>query len=119
MASDSDRPADTDLLSGTRHDRAASDCRRRGVRRALVTGGSGTLGAAICRRLAADGLHVIVHAHTGIAAADAVVAAIRAAGGSAETWTCDLTDIAGTEAALRARAGGRRSAGPDPQRRYP
>ena len=29
-----------------------------------------------------------------------VVAAIRDAGGSAETWTCDLTDIAGTEAAL-------------------
>jgi 3-oxoacyl-[acyl-carrier protein] reductase len=44
---------------------------------------------------------VIVHAHTGIAAADAVVAAIHAAGGSAETWTCDLTDIAGTDAALQ------------------
>jgi 3-oxoacyl-[acyl-carrier protein] reductase len=70
------------------------------VRRALVTGGAGTLGAAICRRLATDGAHVIVHAHTGIAAAEQVVAAIRDAGGSAETWTCDLTDIAGAEAAL-------------------
>jgi 3-oxoacyl-[acyl-carrier protein] reductase len=47
-------------------------------------------------------MHVIVHAHTGLAAAGAVVAAIRAAGGSAETWTCDLTGIAATEAALRA-----------------
>jgi 3-oxoacyl-[acyl-carrier protein] reductase len=70
------------------------------VRRALVTGGAGTLGAAICRRLATDGAHVIVHAHTGIAEAEQVVAAIRDAGGSAETWTCDLTDIAGAEAAL-------------------
>jgi 3-oxoacyl-[acyl-carrier protein] reductase len=67
-----------------------------------VTGGAGTLGAAICHRLGADGVHVIVHAHTGLVAAEAVAVAIRAAGGSAETWTCDLTDIAGTEAALRA-----------------
>ena len=70
------------------------------MRRALVTGGAGTLGAAICRRLAAEGAHVIVHAHAGIEAAELIVAAIRDAGGSAETWTCDLTDIAGTEAAL-------------------
>src|SRR3546814_19275981 len=32
-------------------------------RRALVTGGSGDLGGAICRPLAADGLHVSVNAH--------------------------------------------------------
>ena len=32
-------------------------------RRALVTGGSGDIGGAICRKLAADGLHVIVHAN--------------------------------------------------------
>ena len=40
-------------------------------------------------------------AHQHRAAAEAVVAAIDAAGGSAETWTCDLTDVAGTEAALQ------------------
>ncbi len=71
------------------------------MRRALVTGGAGTLGAAISRRLAADGLHVVVHAHTGVDAAEAVCAEIKADGGSAETWTCDLTDIARTEAALQ------------------
>jgi 3-oxoacyl-[acyl-carrier protein] reductase len=71
------------------------------MRRALVTGGASTLGAAISRRLAADGMHVIVHAHTGIAAAEAICATIRAAGGSADSWRCDLTDIAGTEAALQ------------------
>ena len=42
-------------------------------RRALVTGGSGDLGAAICRALAADGLHVIVHANQGLARAQAIV----------------------------------------------
>ena len=71
------------------------------MRRALVTGGAGTLGAAICRRLARDGLHVIVHARSRLAAADALAAAIRGAGGSAEVFACDLTDVAATAAALR------------------
>jgi 3-oxoacyl-[acyl-carrier protein] reductase len=31
--------------------------------RALVTGGSGAIGAAICRRLANAGRHVVVHAN--------------------------------------------------------
>ena len=70
------------------------------MRRALVTGGSSPLGHAICTRLAADGLHVIVHANTSVARADEVVAGIRSAGGSAEAFSCDLTDIAGTETAL-------------------
>lgn len=33
------------------------------MKRALITGGSGDIGAAICQRLAQDGLHVIVHSN--------------------------------------------------------
>jgi 3-oxoacyl-[acyl-carrier protein] reductase len=49
-------------------------------RRALVTGGSGEIGGAICRQLAADGLHVVVHANGNLARAQATVAEIAAAG---------------------------------------
>ncbi len=70
------------------------------MKRALVTGGSGGIGAAICRRLAADGHHVIVHANRGLAKAEAVVAAIVAAGGSAEAVAFDVTERAATAAAL-------------------
>ena len=69
-------------------------------KRALVTGGSGGIGAAICRRLAADGHHVIVHANRSRTKADAVVAEIIAAGGSGETVIFDITERAATNAAL-------------------
>ena len=72
------------------------------MKRALVTGGSGGIGAAICTRLAADGHHVIVHANRGRDKAEAVVAAIVAAGGSAEAIAFDVTDRAATAAALEA-----------------
>ena len=72
------------------------------MRRALVTGGSGDIGGAICRRLAADGLHVIVHANGRLARADAVVADIRAAGGSAQSIACDVADGDATRAAIDA-----------------
>ena len=70
------------------------------MRRALVTGGSGGIGAAICRRLAADGCHVYVHAHRGIEVAQQLAAEIRAAGGSAEALSFDVTDSAAVSAAL-------------------
>ena len=70
------------------------------MKRALVTGGSGGIGAAICKRLAADGHHVLVHANRSLDKAAAVVAAIRAAGGSAEAVAFDVTDRAATAAAL-------------------
>ncbi len=70
------------------------------MKRALVTGGSGGIGAAICRRLAADGHHVIVHANRSMDKAEAVVAGIVAAGGSAEAVTFDVTERAATAAAL-------------------
>ena len=69
-------------------------------RRALVTGGSGDIGGAICRQLAADGLHVIVHANGNLARAEEVVAAITATGGSAEAVAFDLTDGPVTTARL-------------------
>lgn len=72
------------------------------MRRALVTGGASPLGAAICRQLAADGLHVIIHAHAGLARAEALADEIRANGGSAEAIACDLAEMAATRAAMEA-----------------
>jgi len=72
------------------------------MKRALVTGGSGGIGAAICKRLAADGHHVIVHANRSLGKADAVVAEIVAAGGSGEAVSFDVTDRTATAAALTA-----------------
>jgi len=62
------------------------------MKRALVTGGSGDLGAAISKRLAADGLEVIVHAHGHPEKAQLVVDEIQTAGGKATTITFDVTD---------------------------
>lgn len=70
------------------------------MRRALVSGGPSPLGAAICRRLSADGLHVTIHAHRGREAAERLAAELRASGGAAAIVVCDLTDIAATERAL-------------------
>ena len=70
------------------------------TRRALVTGGSGDLGGAICRQLAADGLHVIVHANGNRARAEEVGGDIAAAGGSAEAVAFDVADGEATGAAI-------------------
>jgi 3-oxoacyl-[acyl-carrier protein] reductase len=70
--------------------------------RALVTGGSGGIGAAICRRLGAAGHFVYVHAHSGTAAATAVVEDIERAGGRAAAVQFDVTDAAATRAAVEA-----------------
>lgn len=70
------------------------------MRKALVTGGSGGIGAAICQRLAADGCHVYIHANQGIASATQLAQEIRATGGSAEVLQFDVTDQAAVSAAL-------------------
>jgi len=72
------------------------------MKRALVTGGSGAIGAAICRRLAADGHYVIVHANRNRVRAEAVVAEIVADGGSAEAVVFDVTECPATSAVLEA-----------------
>jgi len=72
------------------------------VRRALVTGGSGDIGDAICRALAASGYRVVVHAHRGVDRAEAVAASIRDAGGQAQAVAFDVADAAATRAVLEA-----------------
>jgi 3-oxoacyl-[acyl-carrier protein] reductase len=66
------------------------------ARRALVTGGSGGIGAAICRTLAARGFEVVVHANTNIEAAKTLAAEL--AGASAVSF--DVTNAAQTFDAL-------------------
>ncbi len=69
-------------------------------KRALVTGGSGGIGAAICRRLSGAGHHVYINANRGMAAAESLAAELTAAGGSAAAVQFDVTDAAATHAAL-------------------
>jgi 3-oxoacyl-[acyl-carrier protein] reductase len=47
------------------------------MKRALITGGSGAIGAAISQRLAADGFHVIIHANSNLAARRALGQSLR------------------------------------------
>ncbi|MDD3609240.1 MAG: 3-oxoacyl-ACP reductase FabG [Halothiobacillaceae bacterium] len=70
------------------------------MKRALVTGGTGDIGAAVCRRLAARGLHVIVHTHSRPEQAQALVEDIRARGGSAQVVVFDVTEGETTRQAL-------------------
>jgi 3-oxoacyl-[acyl-carrier protein] reductase len=67
------------------------------MRRALVSGGSGEIGAAICRQLAADGWEVIVHAHARGEQAAALARELRG-----RSLSLDLADGAATAAALAA-----------------
>ncbi|MGN6451639.1 MAG: 3-oxoacyl-ACP reductase FabG [Steroidobacteraceae bacterium] len=70
------------------------------ARRALVTGGSGGIGAVICRRLARAGHFVYVHSHRGNEVAAALVRAITDEGGTAALVSFDVTDGGATRAAL-------------------
>jgi 3-oxoacyl-[acyl-carrier protein] reductase len=70
------------------------------VRRALVTGGSGGVGAAICRRLAKAGHHVYVHAYRAREQAEALACELCAGGGAADALCFDVTDEKATHAAL-------------------
>ena len=69
---------------------------------ALVTGGSGGIGAAICRALAAQGCRVLVHANRNLPQAETITAEIITNGGSARAVAFDVTDREATRAALEA-----------------
>ena len=72
------------------------------MRRALVTGGSGGIGAAIAKQLATDGYHVYIHANQGLSKAAALSEEIVAHGGSAQAIAFDVTNAETTLAALNA-----------------
>jgi 3-oxoacyl-[acyl-carrier protein] reductase len=57
---------------------------------ALVTGGSGGIGAALCHRLGLSGARVAVHFRSGRAAAEEVATSVRADGGEAQIFAADL-----------------------------
>jgi len=59
--------------------------------RAIVTGGSSGIGAAVCRSLGKAGARVVVNYLSGREEADQVVADIKAAGGEAMAIQCDVS----------------------------
>lgn len=66
----------------------------------VVTGGGGGIGGATCRRFAGEGARVtVLDKQQG--AAQAVVDAIVAAGGTAQAVACDITDRASVDAAVQ------------------
>jgi 3-oxoacyl-[acyl-carrier protein] reductase len=67
---------------------------------ALVTGGSRSIGAAIAKRLAADGAAVVLTYSASPEKGTEVVRAVEAAGGKALAVRADAGDVAATKAAV-------------------
>ena len=76
-------------------------------KRALISGASGALGAAMAQRFARDGATVLLHANSRPEAVQQLAATIEAAGGKAECHVFDLrSDEACAEACTRMLEGG-------------
>ena len=71
-------------------------------KRALVTGASGDIGSAICRRLVAAGHYVYVHAHRNPATASALVNELNATRACSELLVLDITQAEPTRLRLEA-----------------
>lgn len=67
----------------------------------IVTGGGGGIGGATCRRFASEGAQVAVF-DMNLEAAEKVAANIRATGGRATAFACNITDRAQVDAAVAA-----------------
>jgi 2-hydroxycyclohexanecarboxyl-CoA dehydrogenase len=67
----------------------------------IVTGGGGGIGGATCQRLARDGAKVAVF-DMNLEAAQKVVDTIKATGGTAAAFQCDITDRAQVDGAVAA-----------------
>ena len=74
------------------------------MKRALVTGGSGALGSAICEQLAKDGFEVFIHTNNAMEAALILEQKITAAGGTAKILRFDVTDGPATRDVLERTA---------------
>ena len=68
-------------------------------RTVIVTGGGGGIGGATCRRFAAEGAKVAVF-DMNLEAAQKVAAEIKATGGTAAAFKCDITDRAAVDQAV-------------------
>lgn len=72
-----------------------------GPRTAIVTGGAKRIGAALCRALAEDGWHLLIHCNRSIAEADALAAEL----GNAATVSADLAAPAAAATIMAALEG--------------
>jgi len=70
------------------------------MKRALITGGSGDIGSAICKKLASNGIHTIIHANSQTDKAQQVTDEIISTGGSAEVTCFDVIDEQQCEAQI-------------------